>query len=694
LDGAVVTNGFPILSWSPAPGATGYLVALTFPGSNVGIYNVAGTSLPLSFPLRDGAYSWSVTPYDGSGSGVASAPSTFSLQRPLPTGAWKFGIISDSEWVVADDGWNPNTVPANIIKQVNSQFITAGVKLVVAMGDMLEYASQVDDYTRALYVQDLYNAGIGFYPTRGNHEAADQFTAYMGSGADFRHAYPQLVPGPFASLNNDTPADITPALIPMPDLTNDPPAARTGAPFSVGINFSAPTAANLANDSVSYALDYNNATFMLLDQFQSPDYWTSHIPEQQAWIDTTLAARPAQTHAFVFTHKNILGGFHKDNMFGREVGDYDPGDCNGVDFSTLDADDQAVVVAKTNAENVFLASMQANNVRYVISGHDHSYYQSIVTSPDQRSKVHQFITGSDSSKFYDPVLPFSANDLPVEQELHRIGYTIVTVEGPRVTMDYYSDGTDHNYTGPFNFTKRSSVGYSLNGQEFIVAQGAAYSVVADNTAKAIANGESGYLGTSMRILGGTNSSAGTSASGKPLSKAINTGWAPAQAGKFSDTLTLWGLADLGAAQGDTVVVSMSYHPRGLTDTQINSGFLCLATRTASGGWVNAVDANAGGTARFVNDPWTPGYALGTCGADRTAGTAWAVVNHAGDFAVTLLQLLISEPDGNGDVLLTWPTNLLPGYVLQFNPDLGTTNWVPTSNRVPATGKGFFRLVKP
>jgi hypothetical protein len=558
---------------------------------------------------------------------------------------------------------------------------------------MVDTASQVNDYTRALFAQDLYNAGIGFYPTRGNHEAADWATSYVGSSADFRHAYPQIVPGPLASLNNNTPTDITTALIPGPDLTNDPPAAATGSPFSVGVDFSAPTAANLANDSVSYAFDYNNATFMLLDQFQSPDYYTSHILEQQPWIDGTLAGRLAHTHAFVFTHKNILGGYHKDNMFGGDLDD-DPGDCYGVDFGSLSPEDQAAMVAKINAENVFLASMQSNNVKYVISGHDHHHYNSIVTSPDQRSKVHQFITGSDSSKFYDPVPPFSANDLPVEQELHRIGYNIVTVDGPRVTIDYYADITPDNYTGPFNFVKRSSAGYSLNGQEFVVGKGAAYTVVADSTAKALANGESGYVGTSMRILSGTNTSTAHNSDGRPQSKAVNTGWAPAQPGNFSDKLTLWGLADIGTSRTDRIVVSMSYQAASVTDAQINSGLFCLCSPSASGGWGNAVDANVGGTTIFVNGPWTSAYGLGAYGVDKATGTVWAVVNHAGEFAVTLLGLEICGPDGGGYVQVTWPTQLLPGYVLQFNNDLTTTNWVTTTNRVPASGRGFFRLVKP
>lgn len=693
-NGTIVTEGYPTLTWLPVAGATGYTVALTFPDGKVVSYNADGTSLALSFPLVNGAYSWTVTPYDGMGNGATSAPATFIVQRTIPTGAWKFGIIPDSQWGWADDGMNPNTVAANIIKQMDSQFMAAGVKLVITLGDMVDTGSQVNDYTRALFVQELYNAGIGFYPMRGNHEAGEWDNPYTGSSADFRHAYPQIVPGPLAGLNNNTPPDITTALIPLPDLTNNPPAAVTGSPFPVGVNFSAPTEANLANDSISYAFDYNNATFMLLDQFQSPDYSSSHIPEQQDWIDSTLAGRLAGTHAFVFAHKNLLGGYHKDNMFGWELADEDAGDCQGVDFNSLSPDYQALMVAKTNAANAFLGSMQSNGVRYVVSGHDHYYYHSIVTSPDQRSKVHQLIAGSASTKVYDPIYPFSPNDRPLQEELHRLGYNIVTVDGPRVTMDYYADTLNYNFTGPFNFVKRFTSGYSLNGQEFVVPRGAAYTVVTDSTAKAVANGESGYVGTTMRILSGTNTSTARNTDGRPQSKAVNTGWAPAQPGNFSDTLTLWGLADVSTSPTDRIVVSMSYQAAGVTDAQAESGLFCLGTLSAGGSWVGAVEANVGGSILFVNGPWTPAYGLGTYGVDKATSTAWAVVNHAGPFAVVQLGLVISGPDANGYVWVTWPTNLMAGYELQFKPDLSSPHWIPTTNPVPANSKGFFRLAKP
>lgn len=558
--------------------------------------------------------------------------------------AWQFGIISDTQWTTADPAnQNPNTIPASIIKQVNQQFINKGVKFVIAMGDMVDTGSQTNDYSRALYSQDLYNAGIGFYPMRGNHEAANG--SYTGSGADFWHAYPQIING----MNNDTPPDITTALIPPAVMAVNPPAAMTGSAFTIGTGFSYPTVANNANGSVSYAFQYNNATFMILDQFQSPDYYTSHIiPEQQDWISNTLSTRPANTHAFAFTHKNVLGGNHKDNMFGGQVVSSDPGDGYGVNLGGLTAAQQVALASKQAAESTFLGLLQNNNVKYMISGHDHHHYNSVVTSFDQASKVHQLICQSDSSKFYTPGNPVSANDMPVEQDLQRVGYYLFTVDGPRVTIEYFADThggwlSDGNYplgatdlvnypknvTPNFTFAKRSTFGYSLNGKENLVAHGAAYTMN-DNTTVA-ATMEPGFLGTSMSILSGTNGSTATTNYGKATSKAVNTGWSPQTSDTISDVLYLWGMNDLGATSTDKYVLSMSFDPSVVVNTNlINQGYIvAIDTKDANGNWVNLVNQNVGGGKRFVLGAWNKVYPLGTYGVDPKTNTAWAVINTTG-----------------------------------------------------------------
>ena len=166
------------------------------------------------------------------------------------------------------------------------------------------------------------------------------------------------------------------------------------------------------------------------------------------------------------------------------------------------------------------------------------------------------------------------------------------------------------------FVKRESFGYSLNGKEFFVPQGKPYTSVKDC-----------FKGTTARILGGSNGSTATDAAGRAFTKDIDTGWTCAAGRRClaSNILTLWGMADLGASHTDTYALSMSY--RGC-------GGGILATQNANGKWVNAVDQNVGGAEKFVSGPWKSGYGLGTFGIDSHTHTAWAVVNHAGQFAVT------------------------------------------------------------
>ncbi len=548
---------------------------------------------------------------------------------PSPAQAWSFGVIADTQWTEADDGFNPNTTSANIIKQVDRALIQAGVKLVVALGDTVDAGSPANIGTRALYAQDLYNAGIGFYPLRGNHEA----TSDANSAQEFRDDFPQTADG----VNNATPSTITPALIPAADLANNPPALKTGPTFTLGANFSQPRVVNTANHSLSYAFRYHNVTFMLLDQFVNGDFSNSSIPQQQGWIDATLSSRPANSHAFVFTHKNLLGAAHKDNLFGAAITPADPGDGSGVDTAKLTPDEQTALSAKVSAENAFIASMQANKVYYVISGHDHNFYASIVTSPDGGSKVHQVISQSASSKFYTPALPVSANDAPLAQDQDRIGFYIYTIGGPRVTIDYYADSTGGGYYGKnggaFHFVKMSSLSCSLNGKEFPVAQNAPYTSVNDNTDIATAL-EPGFIGTRMSILSGANTSATTTNYGKAMINNVTTAWAAAEPGMSSDTLNLGGMAKApGSASTDDYVLSMSYMPGSGADALIQSGRFGLRARDAKGSWVLAVTQNDHGSLKFVSGPWNPSDTLGTYGIDIPQHTAWAVLNTQGEYAV-------------------------------------------------------------
>ena len=327
---------------------------------------------------------------------------------PAFAAPWRFGVIADSQWDVADDGKNPNTVAADIIKQVDAEFIAKGVKLVVAVGDTVDKVSKASTDTRALYAQDLYNAGIAFYPLRGNHDAAAP-----DAGVEFARVYPQIGTG----LNNCTPEDVVAAeIIPAEDMQANPPAKKKGQPFILGGNFSAP-ATNAIYKSVSYSFDYENVRFVLLDQFDnSGNTKNSTIAAQQGWISSRLSDPKRPLHALVFSHKSLFGSAHKDTLFGNNTSE-DP--------------------AQQPAQERFLSVLAHNGVHFYICGHDHHHKESIVASADVKNTLHQIICASDSSKFYAPKPPFSPNEKVEAVDLNKIGYYIYTVDGPRITMEYY-----------------------------------------------------------------------------------------------------------------------------------------------------------------------------------------------------------------------------------------------------------------
>jgi hypothetical protein len=520
-------------------------------------------------------------------------------------GPWSFGVMSDTQWPNSPDNKNPNSVAVNVINHLNQEFISKKVKFVIAVGDVTDNGSILALDTRATFAQALYNAGIGFYPLRGNHESS------KASAIEFQRIFPQTQAG----VNNQTPAD---ALVTT--TYYGAPPVNTGTTFTVGSNFVS-SSADFAG--LTYSFDYKNARIVMLDQFTPPSGASHSVLDatQVSWVGARLQNRPANTHAFVFGHKHLISENHADTLFGSNPS-----------------------VNPSGLQDIFMAHLFNNGVHYYMGGHDHVHNRAIVTSPDGYSKVQNIITASDSYKFYIPQNPSNdakynipANgitngprEMEISQELFAIGYYIVTVDGPRVTVDYYAspsgcngDCDETNDVIPYTFSKRETFGYSLNGKEFLVAEGQSYDNVQDS-----------HDHTFARILGGFNGSTGMDYSGRPFTKTVDTGWARRTCATDSDVLSLWGMTGtLGSEQTDVYTLSMNYDLKRVRPEHLGKGLFGLATKDADGNWINAVDKNFGGTRKFVMGAWDPGYELGTYGVDPSTHTAWAVINHNSDFAV-------------------------------------------------------------
>jgi hypothetical protein len=540
--------------------------------------------------------------------------------------AWRFGVISDTQWNYADPNiLNPNTVAVSIIEQVNQKYIDHGCEFVVAVGDLGDNATTIHLETRAVFAQRLYNAGIGFYPLRGNHDESSSNAALAAAmAAKFVQVFPQTQTG----MNNQTPAAMLsdPAVI-----GNNVAPVNTNGIFQVGRNFSSPVGCPAGDyTGLSYAFDHENARIIILDQFtpvggyQNGKNMGSSIAAQQSWINSTLSARDTATHAFVFAHKGLSMPSQAGNLFSAANGNP----------SQNKADQDA-----------FSRSMYENNGRIMMIGHDHMHFRSIITTTEGQYPVMQITTASDSRLFLgassnppDKAYTGSKREKPLSTENNTIGYYIYTVDGPWVTVEYYGaifDMTRNIIVS--DFTLRDKFGYSLNGQQFIVGQGESYACVLDN-----------YGETSAEILSGVNLEADRDRAGRKLIKAVNTGWRPRVNGTASDILSLWGLTDgialiSNPAGGyrlpsatDPFALRVSYNPKLVRPSQLIGGKFCLSSGGDEGSWFNAVDLNSGGVKRFVYGPWKSSYELGSYGVDPKTSTVWAVVNHEGDFCARYL----------------------------------------------------------
>jgi len=571
-------------------------------GSLTGQVDTATTSqVTLTTPATAGFFDVFVTVTDALGASTKYDFSTTACTPPAST-AWKFGVMADTQWTTADPaGQNPTTVAVSIIDQLNPQFIQAGVKFVIQVGDLADTGNDADETYRAQAAQPLYDAGIGFFPMRGNHETYGVPTGGNGYAIPiFQKLYPQT-----QGISNTFGAT----------------------------NFSSPTSVSSDLTGMTYSFDYNNARFVIIDPWVTPSVDISaagydfgySITQQQPWISSRLDQTTRGTdHAFVMTHQPLMAEDHQDTMF------------------------QGYTNANPAMQNAFFASLQNNGVKYFLAGHDHMNQHSIIASPDGLSSVHELIGSSDSSKFYTPKSLTDANwfgqktrETSVAQELYTVGYYIFTVDGPNVTVDFYSDNhggwlsdasyplgagrPDTNITPLFSFVKKQSWGYSQNGSEVLVAQGASYPTTPYT-----------FSGTTAQFLAGANTSTAKDYNNRALPHAVDVGWDAATCETASAIMYLWGTADVGAAAGDTIVLSMSFDPSSVSAATLASGGFGLATQQdGSGNWTNAVTRNVGGTPAFHLGAWSAsaGYGLGDYGVDTTTNTAWAVVNHAGRFAV-------------------------------------------------------------
>ncbi|MDR1484103.1 MAG: metallophosphoesterase [Planctomycetaceae bacterium] len=300
---------------------------------------------------------------------------------------WRFGIIPDTQWGHELKAPFHGTA-IHIIDAINIEMIRQNVDFVIQVGDLVETPSAVAFQTRADRNKSLLNAGIKFYPLRGNH---DSFVYPM---PDDRYNF-------------------------KPDFITQYKTAFPNLPGTKGNNGNSP---NLPNaDGMTYSFTHKNGKFILLDTFPLVNNGTDKgkaytVGDYLSWINSQLS-KPDHQFAIVFAHKNLLGQNHKDNLF---------------------SDDETNQDSFPEIQNEFFKCLQNNNVKYFICGHDHMYHRSQIKSPNKNAELQQIICGSAAHKFYLPEPPFLERETTIVKELNRVGFMIASVNNNQIKLTYHS----------------------------------------------------------------------------------------------------------------------------------------------------------------------------------------------------------------------------------------------------------------
>ncbi|MBK9576704.1 MAG: metallophosphoesterase [Fibrobacterota bacterium] len=567
---------------------------------------------------------------------------------PLSAEPWKFAVLGDTQWpdtaripvknasgtvlkgadgkdstviVNADSlsGYmNPNMVPAYFLHQIHGRLADHGVRFVLAAGDLTDWPALRSMRTRATWTQELYDAGIGFFPVRGNHDEGPV------AAAEFLRVFPQTKNG----IMRNTPAD---AFV-WTDSQNIHPRLANREKFTMGESFTSPACA----PGRSYAFRDNGITFALIDNFMGVKAEPCAVSSQLPWLDSVLSARPQGSNAFVITHKPVIGACHVDNFFG--------------DSPTSDS--------ATTAK--FFEILHRNRVEVFFAGHDHQMQQAMVEEPGPRAlRIQQRILPGASYKFYPPLKVDEEQNVPrfgkkreilLAQDLGTVGYTVVEVDGPRIE---YSDWgapsgiqfgdllVAPNLEGLWTLRRRW--GASSRGRQTLLAQGDSLKTLSDSSA-----------GTKVRILSGAWKASKGDFYNRPFSALASTDWRQIP-GLASSAWTLWGLEKaLGSQTTPTFAIAMSIDP-SVPDSLLTAGQICLGRQ-------DSISWKCVGSGTLRQGVWKSGDALGSRGVDPVRREVWAVVDRGGSYAALAEQTLAARPrpDVPGTILRSGRKLTFPG----------------------------------
>ncbi len=335
---------------------------------------------------------------------------------------WRFIVTCDSRG--SDEGI-AKIVLAELVTEIknnNVDFVMFPGDLVSghSAGEPAQFESQLRAWVEVM--GPVYDDDTGVYVCRGNHEIADAWGAYGGSGLDPNNNFTTRWLEVFGN-------DLYPEQM-LPD--NGP----TGEKY------------------MTYSVAHKNALVISLDQYAGLGHQAVHKVNQQ-WLDDQLAAN-TKPHVFLAGHEPAFRALHTDCLDNY--------------------------VAERDA---FWASIRNAGGRTYFCGHDHFYDHARIDDDDGYSSddIHQYIVGTGGAPPYNWSPPYSGNNSGYNPEqLHHAegyGYTLVEIDGPGVTLTWMKRDTS-DLTVQASYEPGEIWSYSVTPELAVLAPNGGEKLVAAN----------------------------------------------------------------------------------------------------------------------------------------------------------------------------------------------------------------------
>lgn len=298
---------------------------------------------------------------------------------------WKFIVTCDSRG-------STNGIQPTALSEFATEILSQGVDFVLFPGDLVSgYASigpagfEAELRAWVEIMEPVYDAGIGVYVSRGNHEVMDVWGYYIRPDIDpeDNHATRWL-----NVFGND--------LYPKQKLPDNGPVSEK---------------------YMTHAVTHKNAFIVSLDQYAGINHDTVHMVDQE-WLDAQLATN-TKPHIFFAGHEAAFRALHNDCL------DNEPAE-----------------------RDAFWASIRNAGGRTYFTGHDHFYDHALIDDGDGNpdNDIHQYIIGTTGAGLYSWSPPYSGDNsyYTVEQLAHakNYGYVLVEVDGLNVTLTWMQRHTN------------------------------------------------------------------------------------------------------------------------------------------------------------------------------------------------------------------------------------------------------------